>query len=127
QGENGSGTAGLCNPTKPMNSAPSLASTAHKPQPFSVIRASQRSAIRSLSSRVRGAGKYFITLGSTLSRANGSRSDGRRCRSLRRVVLGSISSGIRVRQASVTPKEGLIYPPLLRQNTATEDLPDEAA
>lgn len=24
------------------------------------------------------------------------------------------------------PREGLIYPPLLRQNAATEDLPDEA-
>src|SRR5262249_3308357 len=74
QGENGNSGAGVCRPTKPINSLPSLTSTAQKPHPRSEISDWMCSAIASLADRSRGLGKNSMTRGSAFSCAKGSRS-----------------------------------------------------
>ena len=93
-GENGSSADGVCKPTNPINSRESFNSAAQNPQPRCRINDSQRSAMASLSARVRHAGKNSITLGSAFIAANGSRSAGVHCRKKRRSVSNSMGSAI---------------------------------
>ena len=86
QGVKGASKEGARNPTKPMNAPPAHRSTAQSPQPRRAISASAAAAKRSLSARSRHPAMNSITSGSALSRAKGSRSLTRHCRSRRRGV-----------------------------------------
>jgi len=92
QGENGNSAVGTCRPTKPMNWCEAFNSAAQNPQPRSLINVAQRSASKSLSARLSGAGKNAMALASALIAAKASRSAGFHCRKTRRFVSNSMRS-----------------------------------